>query len=117
MATQSTSNHITGEENSWPERPWGKDAGQESISPCACVCRGWGPHLCPLGCLGRDVSGCLPLSPSVSTPPAGPGQGQVWGNTLLSVISGEVKAWESFQFFILLMVFNDHTTIVMIILG
>lgn len=77
-----------------------------------CVCRGWGPHLCLPVCLGRGVSPWLfaPACPSGSSSPAGPGQGQVWGNTLPLVISGETKAWDHFIFFILLMVLKDHAS-------
>lgn len=117
MAAQSSTNHITGEENVQPERTWGEEAGEERPAVCvpACICGGWGPlsaHLCPLQSPGGGVSPwpSAPGSPSVPTSTARPGPGQVRGNTSPPDISGEAKAWASFQFFMLLTVFNDHAS-------
>lgn len=62
MATLNTSNHITGEENSWPERPWGEDAGEDHVSPVR-VFAGDGDPTCVFRYVWGGVSlhGCLPL--------------------------------------------------------
>lgn len=54
MATLNTLNHIAGEENSWPERPWGEDAGEEHV----CL-QGMGTPLVSSGMSGK---GCLSMA-------------------------------------------------------